>query len=253
MNNRYDLSLVVACYNDGDYLEHSLQEIERVMAQTRYSFELILIDDCSPDGSAQVVKDAAMKRNNAQLVLHLHNVGRGGTVAEGMRIAKGNYVGFLDIDLEVHARYIPSMIRAMEDGFDGATAHRFYEIRWKPDIMFRHVLSSGYRRLVRSLLKLPYQDTETGYKFFLRERILPILDQTHCPGWFWDTEIMAQCFYHGLRIQEIPALFLRRPERTTTVKPFRDSLIYFRELLRFRQRCRNREKRLSDSIPSSPS
>ncbi|MBN2328153.1 MAG: glycosyltransferase family 2 protein [Candidatus Omnitrophica bacterium] len=240
--NSIDLSLVIACYKDGAYLESSLCEIEKVLEQTRYTYELILIDDCSPDGSARMVEEAAAKRENARCLLHQENVGRGGTVSEGMQMARGRYTGYLDIDLEVHARYIPSMLLALEEGCDGATAHRFYEIRWKPDIFFRHILSMTYRLLVRSLLGLPYIDTETGYKFFVRERIAPILKETHSPGWFWDTEIMAQCHYHGLRIQEIPALFLRRPERTTTVKPFRDSIIYFRELMRFRRRCKTNKK-----------
>lgn len=236
-SNTIDLSLVIACYKDGNYLEDSLREIEQTLAQTRYSYELILIDDCSPDGSARIAEAAAAARPNCRLILHPQNIGRGGTVSEGMRLAQGRYVGFLDIDLEVHARYIPAMLLALEEGYDGATAHRFYEIRWKPDIFFRHLLSVTYRKMVRCILGLPFKDTETGYKFFCRERILPLLDRTHSPGWFWDTEIMAQCHYHGLRIKEIPALFLRRPERTTTVKPIHDSVVYFRELLRFyRQR-----------------
>lgn len=241
---KIDVSLVIACYKDGAYLETSLREIELVMAQTRYSYELLVIDDCSPDGSAQVVTEAASKRDNARYILHEKNIGRGGTVSEGMRMATGVYVGFLDIDLEVHARYIPSMIAALEDGYDGAIAHRFYEIRVNPDIFFRYILSVSYRRLVRCMLGLPYMDTETGYKFFRRDRILPLLDEIYSPGWFWDTEIMAQCHYRGLRIQEIPALFIRRPERTTTVKPIRDSIVYFRELIHFYRRLR-KEQRVS--------
>ncbi len=238
-----DVSLIIACYKDGAYLESSLQEIEKVMAQLRYSYELILIDDCSPDGSARIAEESALRRSNTRLILHLRNMGRGATVSEGMRMAQGKYVGFLDIDLEVHARYIPSMLQALEDGYDGATAHRYYEIRWNPGIFFRHILSVGYHSLVCLLLNLPYQDTETGYKFFRRERILPILDKTFSPGWFWDTEIMAQCYYHELRILEIPALFLRRPERTSTVKPVRDSIVYLRELIRFRHRYKQERNR----------
>lgn len=235
-----DLSLVIACYNDGPHLEQSLQEIERVMGQTRYTYELIIIDDCSPDGSAEVVKRAVEKRAvekraNARMVLHDKNVGRGGTVKEGMKMAQGRFVGFLDIDLEVHCRYIPTMLAALEQGYDGAMAYRIYEIHWNLDTFLRHILSVSYRMLVHSLIHLPYKDTETGYKFFQRDRILPVLDQTHSPGWFWDTEIVAQSHYHGLKIAEIPAVFVRRWDKKSTVRPMRDSLIYMRELLRFRK------------------
>ncbi len=233
-----DLSLVIACYNDGSYLENSICEIERVLKQIRYSYELILIDDCSPDGSAVQVERAAAGRQHARLVLHSQNVGRGGTVTEGMKLARGTYVGFLDIDLEVHCRYIPSMLLALENGHDGATAYRVYNIGWNLDTYFRNILSVSYRQLVRRILKLPYRDTETGFKFFQREKILPILDKLHSPGWFWDTEIMARCHYHGLSIKEIPALFIRRWDKPSTVQPLRDSLIYVRELSAFRKQLR---------------
>ncbi|HOJ58874.1 MAG TPA: glycosyltransferase family 2 protein [bacterium] len=233
-----DLTLVIPCYNDGPHLEESLREIERVLSQTRYTYEMILIDDGSPDGSAEKVKEAAARRGNVRALYHARNVGRGGTVAEGMKLARGTFAGYLDIDLEVHARYIPSMLLALENGFDGATALRHYEIRLSLDTFYRHILSTGYRKLVHFFLRLPYRDTEAGYKFFRRERILPLLEKTRNTGWFWDTEIMAQCHYHGLRIQEIPVLFLRRWDKKSTVRPLRDSVVYLIELLPFRARVK---------------
>lgn len=231
-----DLTLVVPCYNDGAYIEESLWEIDRTLGQTRYTYELILIDDCSPDGSAFAVEQAVSQRKNARTVLHTVNVGRGGTVAEGFRLARGKWAGYIDIDLEVHCRYIPSMLLALENGVDVATAYRIYEIKFSPHMLFRHLLSTGYRWLVRLLLGLPYRDTETGYKFFRRDKILPILDTVESTAWFWDTEIMAQCHYHGLKAIEIPALFIRQWNKRSTVKPLRDSIRYLRELWRFRRR-----------------
>lgn len=238
-NSEIDLSLVIACYNDGEHLETSIREIERTLGQTRYTYELIVIDDCSPDGSAQVVARCCESRPNARMVLHQVNVGRGGTVAEGMKLGRGRYVGFLDIDLEVHARYIPSMLLALENGYDGATAYRYYEVRWSLETFLRHIISTGYRMLCRLLLRMPYQDTETGYKFFKKEKILPLLEQTQNQGWFWDTEIMWLCHRHRLNIIEIPALFIRRADKKTTVRPFRDSIVYLIELIKFRKRIRN--------------
>ncbi len=238
-----DLTLVVPCYKDGLHFEESLWQIEQTLAQTRYRWETILIDDCSPDGSAFAVEQAAEKRENARVVLHSANVGRGGTVAEGIRMARGKWVGFIDVDLEVHCRYIPSMLLALESGFDVASAYRIYEIKWSLHLLIRHILSMGYRRLVRFMLKLPYRDTETGFKFFQRDKILPILDSVESTSWFWDTEIMAQCHYHHLNVAEIPALFIRRWDKQSTVRPLSDSIRYFRELWRFRKRIREAPSR----------
>ena len=237
-NSEFDLTLVIACYNDGMILEEHLAEIEATLGQTRYTYEFILIDDASPDGSARAVEEAAARRPHACGLLHERNVGRGGTVTEGMKRARGKYVGYLDIDLEVHCRYIPSMLLALDQGYDGATAFRVYRIQMNPNFLFRHLLSMGYRFLVHRLLRLPYRDTETGYKFFRREKIAPLLEKVTSRGWFWDTEIMALSWYHQLQVIEIPALFTRRNAKTSTVKPLRDSWNYMRELIRFRQRIR---------------
>jgi hypothetical protein len=87
-------------------------------------------------------------------------------------------------------------------------------------------MSRGYRALVRWRLDVPLVDTETGYKFFRRDRILPVLDKVSDRGWFWDTETMLMAYLAKLQIIEIPALFERR-----TV--FRDSLLHFKKLNQF--------------------
>lgn len=232
----FDLSLVIPCYKDGEFLADSIHEIERVLKQTRYSYEIIIIDDCSPDGSAKVVEHVAHGNSHIRYLVHEKNAGRGGTVVEGMKMAQGTYVGFLDVDLEVHCRYIPSMLAALEQGYDGATAYRVYKMQLIPSMVYRAFLSIAYRKLVHALLQLPYKDTETGYKFFRREKILPVLNECECNGWFWDTEVMALSYYHGLKIQEIPCLFIRRWDKKTTVRPFHDSLDYWRELKKFKAR-----------------
>ncbi len=95
-------------------------------------------------------------------------------------------------------------------------------------------MSRGYSYLVRRLLKLPFRDTETGYKFFRREKLVSVLDEVADRGWFWDTEFMARAARHGLRVVEIPGAYIRRWDKTSTVRGMRDSLAYFRQLLQFR-------------------
>lgn len=240
-----DLSLVIACYNEAEHLEGSVAELVRTLEATRLSVELIFIDDRSADETPAIVQKLAAQLPNARCVLHEENVGRGGTVEEGFRLARGAVVGFIDIDLEVHCRYIPSMMRAITDGADGATAYRVYKVRFRLTPILRHVLSRGYRLVFRSLLDVPLRDTETGYKFFRREAILPVMEETENRGWFWDTEIMVLAHLHGLEIAEIPCLFIQRSDKTSTVRIFRDVADYFRALLRFRRRIKGWRRRAS--------
>jgi hypothetical protein len=159
-------------------------------------------------------------------------MGRGRAVTDGIRIAQGDIVGYIDIDLEVHARYIPSLAQAILRGADLATAHRIYKVQ--PRLFHRFVLSSGYIWLMQTLLDVPLKDTETGFKFFKRSRILPVLDEIDDERWFWDTEVMVRSYLKGYTIEEIPCLFVRRYDKQSTVNIFRDTLDYFVKLWRFR-------------------
>ena len=230
-----DLSLVVACYNEEPELEDSMRQVVQILDSARWSYEIIFVDDCSQDRTREII-DALLLRyagKNIRRLFHEKNTGRGRTVADGIRLARGDIAGYIDIDLEVHARYIPSMMLAIENGADVATAHRIYKVQ--PRLFNRFILSTGYAWLMRHLLGVQLRDTETGYKFFRRERILPVLDEIEDERWFWDTEVMIRSLLRGYRIEEIPCLFIRRYDRQSTVNVVRDSLDYLVKLWRFRR------------------
>jgi glycosyltransferase involved in cell wall biosynthesis len=240
--NKYDLSLVIACYNEENLLVESIREIENVMSQTRYSYELIFIDDCSQDKTRELILMLAENDPHIKYKFHEQNMGRGGTVCEGINLAQGKIVGFLDIDLEVHARYIPSMLWAIEgEGFDVCTAYRIYKIHLRA--IPRHLLSMGYRKLARYFLGIDLLDTETGFKFFNREKILPVIAACKNTGWFWDTEVMVLAEKHGLQIKELPCLFLRRTDKISKVKVISDSIDYFVNLWKFKQKMKRESDR----------
>lgn len=229
------LTLVVACYNEEPLLERSMADTFRVLDQLSFATEVVFVDDASGDRTREIIDRiiAANPERQLQKIEHATNVGRGGTVSDGIRAARGTYVGFIDIDLEVHARYIPSCVAALEDGYDVATAWRIYKFQLRS--ADRYVLSTGYHWLVRRLLALPVQDSETGFKFFRRDRILPVLEATEDRGWFWDTELMARASLAGLRIIEIPALFVRRFDKQSSVRVFKDTTDYLLKVWRFRR------------------
>ena len=97
----------------------------------------------------------------------------------------------------------------------------------------RWLASKGYVWLRKKLLGLPYRDTEGGYKFFKRKKILPLLKKVKNKGWFFDTEIMALCFKHKLRVKEIPVAFVRNPQKTSTVRLVPDTINYLWNLIKF--------------------
>lgn len=230
-----DLSLILPCYNEEDILEKNVKQIFSIMDATKYTYEVIFVDDCSQDKTRLVIDDLVKQHPQRYLkkIYHSENTGRGFAVSNGIRQANGKVAGFIDIDLEVHAHYIPRLLLEIEKGYDVATGWRIYKLKWNSII--RYVATKTYNWLVKIFLGLPLKDTETGFKFFNRQKILGILEKIKDKHWFWDTEIMAYSYYGNLKIVEVPVLFLRREDKKSKVKLFHDSMAYIKNLWRFRK------------------
>ena len=232
-----EISVVLACYNEAETLRASFAEIREVLEDMRRPYEVVFVDDVSRDGTREIIASiAAAHPGTVRVLLHETNTGRGQTVTDGFRMARGSISGFLDVDLEVHARYIPSLVKAIDRGADVATVRRIYAFQVRS--LDRYAMSRGYSFLVRRLLGVDVRDTETGYKFFRRERLLPVLDEIADPGWFWDTEFIVRAVRRGLKVVEVPGAYIRRFDKTSTVSGVRDSVRYFGKLLAFRRALR---------------
>lgn len=235
IKEKFDLSLILACYNEGSIFERSVEKVLSVLDQTDFSYEVIFVDDASRDKTKAKIKKILKQnpRRNLKAIYHRENQGRGKTVTDGILRSRGKVVGFIDVDLEIPGDYIPRFVNAILAGCDLAIAWRIYDLNLRS--IPRWVASKGYVGLRRKLLDNDLQDTEAGYKFFNRRKILPILKKTKDPGWFWDTEIMVRSKLAGLKIINIPTVFIRNFEKKSTVKLIPDTIDYFIKLFRFRK------------------
>lgn len=233
-NSDIYLSIIIACCNEEPHLIQSVKAIEKIMEHTVYKYELIFIDDFSQDGTREKIKEICRDKQNYRCYFHEKNVGRGGTVREGLLLAIGNYAGFLDIDLEVSADYIPLMMQSLEKGYDAAIGYRFYDIL-QFNGMLRAILSLCYRLLTRYYLKINIYDTEAGYKFFNMDATKEIINKTKNNKWFWDTEIVFELIRNKKKIKEIPCAFLRKKDKKSTVRLIPDIIDYFKAIIEFKK------------------
>ncbi|MFC1626936.1 glycosyltransferase [Patescibacteria group bacterium] len=231
--DKYDVSLILACYNEVEVFEDSVERIVNALNKTDYTWEIIFVDDKSQDSTVKLIKKVLKKysRQNLSVIYHQQNQGRGQTVVDGFQKAKGKFVGYIDIDLETSEWYMPQFFEALEQGADVVLAWRIYDFQLRA--LPRWIGSKGYVILRKLLLGLPYQDTEGGYKFFRRSKIAPLLKKVKHQGWFFDTEIMTLCFKYNLKVKEIPVAFIRRFDKTSTVKFIPDTIEYLKNLVKF--------------------
>lgn len=239
MVDKCDLSLVLACYNEGEHFSESAKKIVEVLDQTDFSWEIIFVDDSSTDETVVLIKKFVKKYPRKRLIsiFQEKNGGRGLAVTKGIKKAQGRIVGYIDIDLEIPSDYIPRFVKEIEMGADVVCGWRIYDFTLKS--LPRWIASKGYNIVRDKVLGTSIKDTEAGYKFFRRNKILPILKKCKSPGWFWDTEIMVRAKKAGLKVKEIPVVFIRRFDKTSTVRLIPDTFVYLKELWGFKKELGN--------------
>jgi len=229
-----DLSLVIPCYNEAPHLRESVAALSEVLESTRYQYEIVFVDDGSQDDTRKLLQEICATAPHCRYILHERNRGRGGAFKTGFAATTGRVTGFLDIDLEVGAHYVPPLVALIErHGIDVATGYRHYLLR-QTLALHRVVLSWVYRKLLDLVVGWGIRDSETGCKFFRRETCAGIVQGSQDDGWFWDTEVMARAVLADLRIREMPVLFLRRWDKQSTVRLAHDIRSYLAALHRFR-------------------
>jgi glycosyltransferase involved in cell wall biosynthesis len=222
-DRRPDLSLVIACFNEAEHLRDSVARVVEICDGLRITYEMLFIDDCSTDGTREILSSFRNRYSSHRLSLHFNeqNLGRGATVRRGLDLARAPVAGFLDIDLEVDAAYISAFYFTVLGGADMAMGRRVYEFTLPTAARF--VMTRGYSLIRRAMLDLPFEDTEAGFKFFRLASMRPVLARCSAPGWFWDTEVVTRAYDAGLEIAEVTCRFARRLDKTSTVKPIRDA------------------------------
>ncbi len=231
-----DLSLVIPCYNEAPHLRESVRALLEVLDGTRLDYEVVFVDDVSKDETRAVIQEICASTPRCRFLFHPVNRGRGAAFKTGFAATTGRVAGFIDIDLEVAAHYIPPLVNLIEHhGVDVASGHRHYLMR-QTHAPHRILLSFGYRLLLRTGLGMNVKDSETGCKFFKRATTGAVVLGSESDGWFWDTEVMARAELAELEIHELSVLFLRRWDKQSTVRLWHDIAAYLSSLHAFRAR-----------------
>ncbi|MCR4368892.1 MAG: glycosyltransferase family 2 protein [archaeon] len=232
--------MVFPCYNESPIFEDSVNRISRYLGGTRLDYEVIFVEDRSADNTKELIQKAVKKNRRFRAIYHEKNTGRGGCVADGFRAANGEVVGYLDIDLEIAPSYVLEMYAAVKNGSDAVCAVRSYEFTVKN--FFRNFLHFVYLVFSKFLLALPVSDPNAGCKFFDRKKILPILGRAVDTHWFWDTEIVKRAQLAGLKVTEIPVLYVANTKKKSSVRVFSDTLHFVSRVLWLKKELREVRK-----------
>ncbi len=233
-----EISIVIPAFNEALRLPATFDRIERFVSSQQLTVEVIVVDDGSHDGTAEVVRQRALRWPLLRLVQAGRNGGKGGAVQLGMATATGRYRVFSDADLSVPIDDLEKLLRPLREGAGVAIASRGLkdsEIELHQP-WYRETMGKIFNRLVRMFVLGGVHDTQCGFKAFTAEvaaRVFPVL-QTH--GFGFDVEVLYRAQVAGYRIVEVPTRWVNSPQ--SRVHPVRDSMAMFIELLAIPGRVR---------------
>jgi len=229
-----ELSIVVPCYNEEQRLPRTIEQIERYLAGEGVSYELILVDDGSSDGT-RTIMDAAAERNPAVRLEALpQNRGKGRALAEGVAVARGAEILVTDADLSTPIEELDKLRAELGKGAGVAIASRALKgsrVEVSQPI-YRVLMGKAFNLLVQAVLLPGIWDTQCGFKLFRGDIAHEVFAELTTDGFGYDPEVLYRAKKRGVKITEVPVVW--RNSAPTKVSPIKSSLDMFRHVLRIR-------------------
>jgi len=195
------LSVIIPIYNEVE----SIREIVKRVQDTKLSWEILLVDDGSIDGTRDLLKEMDGK-DHIRVILKEKNEGKGSAVRAGLVAAKGEVLLIQDADLEYDPRDYPTLLKPLEEG----VADVVYGSRFlggpRRVVMFWHMVANYMLTFMTNILyNTILSDMETGYKVFRHEVIegMPL----HAKRFDFEPEFTAKVLKRKYRIFEVPITF----------------------------------------------
>jgi len=192
-------SVVIPCYNEVQSLE---EVIAAVHASPLEPKEIIVVDDCSTDGTREILQQG-LERRVDRVIYHERNSGKGASLRSGFRAATGEVLIIQDADLEYDPAYYPRLVKPITDGkADVVYGSRFLTREGHRVLYFWHSVGNKFLTLLsNALTNLNLTDMETGYKVFRREVMEQITIEEDRFG--FEPEITAKIAKLRCRVYEI--------------------------------------------------
>jgi len=230
------LSIVVPCYNEEERLPRTIEAIERYFAGKQISYELILVDDGSSDGT-RLVQQAAAERNPAVRLEALpRNRGKGRALAEGVAVARGAEILVTDADLSTPIEELDKLRAALHGGAGvaiGSRALRASRVEISQPA-YRVLMGKVFNLLVQAVLLPGIWDTQCGFKLFRADVAHEVFAHLTTDGFGYDPEVLYRAKKRGVKIAEVPVVW--RNSSPTKVMPIKSSVDMFKHVVRIRFR-----------------
>ncbi len=234
------LSVVIPAYNEHGNLKRGvLAWVWDYLKEQKYSWEVLIVDDGSTDDTLKLAERFAKKHKNFKVLKEPHR-GKGGTVLAGMLAAKGEIILFTDMDQATPLDQLEKLLPMFKKGFDVAIGSR---VGREGAPLIRKLMAYGFILLRRIILRLPFRDTQCGFKAFKESAAKKIFNKIKIfnekmetkgasVSAGFDLEILYLAKKLRMKVAEVPVEW--HHQEGTKVNPVKDSWEGFRDLMKVR-------------------
>ncbi len=219
-----EVTVVLPCYNERAHIEQEIKRIGDALDAAGMTYELLVVDDGSTDGSRELL--AAIP--GIRTILLPRNQGSGTARRIGTQQARGAVVAWTDADMTYPNELIPDLVRQLDDQYDQVVGARKTEAGTYK--LFRVPAKWTIRKLASYLTNTPIPDLNSGLRVFKRSVARPYL-RLLPPGFSCVTTITLAFLANGHQIKYVPIDYFKRSGRSK-FHPFKDAYNYILQVLR---------------------
>jgi len=200
------LSIVIPAYNESARIEDALQRVMECVSAKEWDAEVLVVDDGSTDDTAAIVQRWTLQYPRLHLIRNSGNKGKGYSVRNGLLQAAGEVVMFTDADLSAPMEEAERLIAMLADGADVAIGSRWMD-RTRQTIqqpLYRRFFGRCFNWITRTVMGLPFKDTQCGFKAFKRPAAQVIFRLQTIERWGFDPEILFIANKLKYAVREVP-------------------------------------------------
>jgi glycosyltransferase involved in cell wall biosynthesis len=218
------LSILIPVYNERSVVERSLALVLNAPLPENMERELIIVDDCSTDGTFAILQRLAAQEPRIRLYRHEVNQGKGAAVRTAIQLAKGDFTLVQDADLEYDPNEYPVLLRPLLDGrADAVFGSRYLSGEQRRILPYWHsMINAGLTLLSNFFSNIHLTDMETCYKVFRTDLLKSIPIRSDRFG--FEPEITMKSAKRKLRIYEVPISYHGRTYEEGKKIGWRDGL-----------------------------
>ncbi|MCM8815022.1 MAG: glycosyltransferase family 2 protein [Candidatus Omnitrophica bacterium] len=231
---KIDLSVIIPAFNEEKAIQNTLATVCNFFKEKGLSFEVVVVDDGSSDATALRVREMMKDNSFVKLVSYPKNAGKGEAIRQGVMVSKGDLILFSDADLSTPISEMEKFLPFIQQGYDIVIGSRRIKnsLITRKQPFHRRISGKVFQLLVKYVLRLPYEDTQCGFKMFKGSAAKKLFSTLAHKGFIFDVEIVYKAHLAGLKIKEIGVIWANDP--STTVRFLKDSLKCFIDLIKIR-------------------